>query len=151
MSATESIPSIEALQAWAKNPIAAFDHLSELLACLSRDSEEADWATEALENCGIPPVEALDLLLASLRSKSPDVVYWSCKLIGRMQRSDRKIEDSLVPLLADPHVSAAVKRQAIAALAHCRPLHVKSTAVLEQLVASNDASLSTYAREALEG
>ncbi|AMV33354.1 hypothetical protein VN12_14605 [Pirellula sp. SH-Sr6A] len=66
-------------------------HLPEVLAFLVDTNEEtAGYAVEALENCGVPPLDAWAHLAESLNAPHTLQVYWAATLIGRMVEEHRE-------------------------------------------------------------
>ncbi len=107
MGSTNLSPKSEQLQLWANEPELARRNLRSILAAVDSDESLIDWATEALENCGSPDQNELEFLQSQLQSSSSDVIYWACKLIGRMGA----LANSCQPHLCQVAVSTSHSRR----------------------------------------
>jgi HEAT repeats len=149
MGATHLIPKSEQLQLWANDPDLARKNLRSILSAVESDESLIDWATEALENCGSPAHDELEFLQNQLQSSSNDVIYWACKLIGRMGPFANPCQPALCQV-ATSESSDAVKQQALIALGRVGTLKDESRISLQQIAKSQSANLSSLASKLLE-
>jgi hypothetical protein len=150
MTSSVLTPNVEQLQAWANDPSAAKANLPSIFSAVANQESLIDWANEALENCGQPEPMQLDFLLEQLKSPSDDVLYWTCKLIGRVGPAANRCQMQLEHVLRQDKLAGTVKKQAILALGRLGPIQPQVRATLEGLRQSSDANLSQAATTALE-
>lgn len=128
------------LERCVQEPKFATDNLPQLLAALISDDETIqNYASEALENCGAPPANALVTLVEQLRSGDSTQVYWACTLLGRWFTLNAKPPSSLnlgdmqrqlcQVLHRDLEISA--KERAVWALGQIQQLETSTRAALE--------------------
>lgn len=150
MGSTNLIPKSEQLQLWANEPELARRNLRSILLAVDGDESLIDWATEALENCGSPDQNELEFLQNQLQSSSSDVIYWACKLIGRMGTLANACQPHLCQVAVSTSHSEAVKQQALLALGRIGTLKDESRSSLQPIAQSNSANLSSLASKLLE-
>ncbi len=151
MGSTNLCPKSEQLQLWANEPELARRNLRSILLAVDSDESLIDWATEALENCGSPDQNDLEFLQNQLQSSSSDVIYWACKLIGRMGVLANTSQPHLCQIVVSTAHSEPVKQQALLALGRIGTLKDESRRSLQQIAECNSANLSSLASKLLEG
>jgi hypothetical protein len=72
------------LERCVQEPDFALENLPLLFSAVSSGEESyQNNASEALENCGVPAITAIPILLAQLENGDSSQVYWACTLLGR--------------------------------------------------------------------
>ena len=72
------------LERCVQEPDFALEYLPLLFSAVSSGEESyQNNASEALENCGVPSITAIPILLAQLENGDSSQVYWACTLLGR--------------------------------------------------------------------
>lgn len=67
----------------ANEPTATLAQIGSVLHALTGSEEQAQWASEALENCGEPHAEALATIAPLIKHPDELVANWACKLVAR--------------------------------------------------------------------
>lgn len=118
------------------------------LAAATAEPELVEWAAEALENLGPPPVDAIAPLRQQLTHASADVGYWAATLLGRLRADAAAASGALAQALqASPH--ASVRQRAAWALGELGPAAAAAAPALEQAAQSDDPRLARLAQGAL--
>jgi hypothetical protein len=99
--------TVEQLQSLANEPAKTFARIESILHALSGSEEQAQWANEALENCGKPPSDVLTVIAPLTRHPSELVASWACKLLARAGCEAHWTEPFLVEALAAQKDDAA--------------------------------------------
>ena len=98
-TATQSPLKVEQLQQLANDPAATRSLIDSVLLALAGTDEEAQWASEALENCGTPSVATLPVLTSHIKHPAELIASWSCKLLARIGHEASAAEPLLVEAL----------------------------------------------------
>lgn len=148
--ATESLLSIDQLRGLANEPDAARSQLEALLTSLCVSDEHAQWACEALENCGAPHASALCVLVPLANHDSPLVATWACKLLARMGAEARSAQGELTRVLQS-RTEEHVREEAAYALGQFGELSAATHAALADAAIHGGPRLKRLATAALGG
>lgn len=96
---TSSTLSIAQLQLCANDAQQTWKQLDSVLNALSVSEESAQWASEALENCGNPLPGSATTIVAQLSNPDQLIASWACKLLARMGAGAAAYETALVAAL----------------------------------------------------
>ena len=99
-NATESGLKIEQLKRLSNDALQTHRQLESVLWSLAGTDEEAQWASEALENCGAPANTAVASLVPFTQHPSELVASWACKLLGRLGPAASGAEEQLIAALS---------------------------------------------------
>ncbi len=143
--------SVVQLRALANSPDETLTQLVAVLHQLASDDEETiQWASESLENCGAPRPEHLTALSEGLRSSSPLVATWSCKLLARMGTEAQGAQSQLAYALAS-NENMLVREEAARAIGLVGPISPAARATLEKAASEGSPRLKRLATAALGG
>lgn len=146
--------SPEDLEKYLNDAELATAHLPELFeGLIETDSEAANYAVEAFENCGPPLVESIQLLCERSQDKNSLVSYWACTLLGRAiqeglvtidksnslsqasAHSEKSTGDtvlkSLCNVIGDVQYDSSTRERAMVALSNSGELNAATRAFLE--------------------
>jgi hypothetical protein len=147
------------LERCVQEPDFAVESLPLLFLAVSSDEESyQNNASEALENCGVPPTTAFPILLAQLQNGDSTQVYWACTLVGRQfanstytsaQSHCEAIQDHLCQVFhRDLEISA--KERAAWALGQTQHLKPSSRKTLETQLENAPPRLQRLIETALQ-
>lgn len=90
------MPVPEQLTQYLNSPELALQNLDALFAVVaSEDEASIELATEALENCGVPPATCSTTLHKTLLHGNSQAVYWAATLVGRLTGQAQPFETDL--------------------------------------------------------
>lgn len=147
--ATANELSIDQLRQLANDPQATLAQLPAVLISLScQDEERIQWASEALENCGVPSTLQVNELISMLKHNDALVASWTCKLLARMEQFASAAQPQLVELLIS-HSDQLVREEAARALGVQAELSSAARSALEQAATDGGPRLKRLATAAL--
>lgn len=147
--ATATELSIEQLRQLANDSSATLAQLTAVLISLSSpDEERIQWASEALENCGVPSTSQLNDMMQMLKHDDALVASWTCKLLARIEQSASAAQPQLVELLKS-HSDQLVREEAARALGVQAELSSAARSALEQAATDGGPRLKRLATAAL--
>ncbi len=149
MNTETVLPSADALQAWANSPDTARSNLPSIFSCLSAEESRAEWAAEALENCGKPLETDIAFLAEATMTTEGDVAFWACKLLGRLGVVANDSQSALCSVLLSEQTSAASRHQAAIALGVIGKLNAMSREALQKASESKDPRLARLSIQSL--
>lgn len=148
-SIAHSGPQLDELQKLANDPELARQSLAAIARALTNEDEETrNWAIEALENMGPPPLEESDGIVDWTRQHSTLVACWGCKLIGRLEENANRYQQDLVRLVQS-HDSLEVRQEAAAALGKLGTLGTQTREILSSISDDHDPRLKRMIARAL--
>ena len=96
---TASGLKIEQLRLLANDAQQTHRQLEAVLCSLAGSDEEAQWASEALENCGAAPLETVPAVASFVQHADELVASWACKLLARQGTGAQSAQAQLVAAL----------------------------------------------------
>ena len=149
-NAIDSGLKVEQLQLLANDVDQTHRQLESVLSSLAGTEEEAQWANEALENCGAPPVATVQTLTRLLSHSDELIASWACKLLGRQGAAATSAQSQLVDTLsADGR--ELVREEAARALGQMGNLSEAAQAALTNAAAHGGPRLKRLAAASLGG
>lgn len=140
--------TIEQLRSLANDAEQTQRQLKSVLASLAGSAEEAQWAGEALENCGVPQPEATASLATLANHPDELVASWACKLLARIGVAASQAEEALVTALTR-HNGQLVREEAARALGELENLSAATRAALMTAAAQGGPRLKRLANASL--
>ena len=150
LQATASALTVERLKLLANDAEQTHAHIEAVLSSLEGSEEQAQWASEALENCGVPPRSSVHCLAALTRHRSELVAFWACKLLARLGHAASVSEEQLVVALAQ-RPENSVREEAARALGELGSLSEAARTALATAAAHGSPRLKRLAAASLGG
>lgn len=148
--ASQPALTIDQLQRLSNDAEATRRELASVVASLAGSEEQAQWACEALENCGQPPVSALAVLATYTGHPDELVASWACKLLGRLGTAAGPAEKELVSAL-HRQSQPLVREEAARALGELQNLSAASRDALAAAATEGSPRLKRLATASLGG
>lgn len=142
--------TVKQLQLLANQPAETWARLEEVLCALAGAEEEAQWACEALENCGPPPSDSLRVAGPLIGHPNELVASWACKLVARASVEAHWAEPFLIEALS-AHRPKLVREEAARALGSVGPTSVAAREALTVAALEGGPRLKRLATASLGG
>jgi HEAT repeats len=149
-SAIDSGLTIDQLRSLANAPQQTLAQIVAVLQALSGSVEAAQWAGEALENCGVPPASAAVSIAQHTEHPDELVASWACKLLARLGRDGATAEKQLVCALTTRQ-ELLVREEAARALGQLGTLSESARTALTAAAQQGGPRLKRLATASLGG
>ena len=141
---------VDQLQRVANDPAETLRQIRSVLSSLVGSEEEAQWANEALENCGPPTADFVPTIADFLKHPAELVASWACKLLARVGYAASTAEPDLVAVLNCRH-EELVREEAARALGELENLSEAARNALTTAAQTGGPRLKRLATASLGG
>ena len=139
---------VDQLQRMANDSAETVRHIASVLQSLAGSDEEAQWASEALENCGSPAAADVGTIACFVKHPAELVASWACKLLSRLGAQASMAESELVAALACRQ-EVLVREEAARALGELNRLSESARAALTTAAQNGSPRLKRLATASL--
>lgn len=140
--------TVEHLQRMAGEPAETLSRIDAVLHALTGSDEEAQWASEALENCGKPTSDSLAAIAPLIQHPAELVASWACKLVARSESEAAWMEPFLIEALS-ARTEEIVREEAARALGRIGANSVAAHEALQAAARSGGPRLKRLATVSL--
>lgn len=140
--------TVESLQRLANDSDQTLKQLASVLNSLDGNEEQAQWASEALENCGSPAPSDMGLLIEATAHPSELVASWACILLARLGSAATAAESCLAKAV-ETRTESIVREEAARALGTLGTLSATTRNILTTAAAQGSPRLKRLATAAL--